>query len=93
MGGGLQISDSLQAISAGLLRGVKDVKVPTVIVAIAYWVIGIPVGYYLAFHGGMKASGIWIGFILGLTVSAILLTMRFMFFTKHYKENNKYARV
>lgn len=88
-----QISDSLQAISAGLLRGVKDVKVPTVIVAVAYWVIGIPVGYYLAFHGGMKASGIWIGFILGLTVSAILLTMRFMFFTKHYKENNKYARV
>lgn len=87
-----QISDSLQAISAGLLRGVKDVRVPTAIVAIAYWVIGIPVGYYLAFHGGMKASGIWIGFILGLTVSAILLSLRFLFFSKHYKENNKYVQ-
>src|SRR5690606_22229679 len=43
-----QISDSIQAIASGLLRGIKDVKIPTLIIAIAYWVIGLPAGYFLA---------------------------------------------
>jgi len=72
-----QISDSTQAICAGLLRGVKDVKVPTFFIAIAYWVVGLPLGYYLTFNMGMGASGIWTGFIAGLTLSAIFLTFRF----------------
>lgn len=73
-----QISDATQAIGVGLLRGIRDVKLPTVFVAIAYWVIGIPVGYFLAFPFGMGASGIWIGFVSGLTVSSILLNYRFL---------------
>lgn len=73
-----QISDSTQAISAGLLRGIKDVKIPTFYVGIAYWIIGIPVGYMLAFHTPLSASGIWIGFIVGLSCSSILLSLRFM---------------
>jgi MATE family multidrug resistance protein len=77
-----QISDSVQAISAGLLRGIKDVKMPTVFIFIAYWVIGIPLGYYLAFYKGFGASGIWIGFILGLTTSAIFLSLRFLHLSK-----------
>ncbi len=73
-----QISDATQAIGAGLLRGIKDVKIPTLLIAIAYWVIGIPLGYLLAFKGGMGASGIWVGFIAGLSCSSIFLCVRFM---------------
>lgn len=72
-----QISDSTQSISAGLLRGIKDVKIPTWFILIAYWVIGIPAGYLLAFHYKMGAAGIWIGFITGLTFSAMFLSLRF----------------
>jgi MATE family multidrug resistance protein len=72
-----QISDSTQAVSAGLLRGIKDVRIPTWLIAIAYWVIGIPVGYILAFTFRMGAAGIWTGFIAGLTFSALLLSLRF----------------
>ena len=73
-----QISDATQAIGAGLLRGIKDVKVPTILIAIAYWVIGIPLGYLLAFKGGMGASGIWVGFIAGLSCSSVFLCVRFL---------------
>src|SRR5690242_3307862 len=73
-----QISDSTQAVSAGLLRGIKDVKVPTIFIAIAYWVVGIPVGCLLAFYFNMGAAGIWTGFIAGLTFSAGFLTFRFL---------------
>ncbi len=73
-----QISDSTQAIGAGLLRGIKDVKVPTFLIAIAYWVVGLPSGYVLAFYFNMGAAGMWLGFISGLTVASILLMMRFL---------------
>lgn len=73
-----QISDSLQAISAGLLRGIKDVKIPTVLIGIAYWAIGIPAGCVLAFYFKMNAVGIWLGFIIGLTFSAVFLCARFL---------------
>jgi MATE family multidrug resistance protein len=77
-----QISDSTQSISAGLLRGIKDVKVPTFFIAIAYWAIGIPVGCLLAFYFNMGAAGIWTGFITGLTLSAIFLSLRFRKMTR-----------
>ncbi len=73
-----QISDSTQAIGAGLLRGIKDVKIPTLFVSIAYWAIGLPVGYILAFHFGMRSPGIWLGFIAGLTMASFLLVIRFI---------------
>ena len=72
-----QISDATQAIGVGLCRGVKDVIWPTVYVAIAYWVIGIPIGYLLAFTFHMGAAGIWIGLVIGLSASSILLNYRF----------------
>lgn len=72
-----QISDSTQAVTAGLLRGIKDVKIPTVFILIAYWAIGIPVGCLLAFYFKMGAAGIWTGFIAGLTFSALFLSFRF----------------
>ena len=73
-----QISDSTQGIGAGLLRGIKDVKIPTLLVSIAYWVIGLPVGLVLAFHFGLHARGIWLGFIAGLTMASVLLLIRFI---------------
>lgn len=73
-----QISDATQSIGVGLLRGMKDVKTPTVFVAIAYWLIGIPVGYYLSFNLHMGASGIWLGFVTGLSASSVLLNTRFL---------------
>lgn len=72
-----QISDSTQAISAGLLRGIKDMKTPTVFIGIAYWVVAIPVGCLLTFYFKMGAAGIWTGLILGLTCSALFLSLRF----------------
>ncbi|WP_306350334.1 MATE family efflux transporter [Flavobacterium sp. '19STA2R22 D10 B1'] len=72
-----QISDSTQATAAGLLRGIKDVKIPTYLIAIAFWVIGLPVGYVLAFNFKMGPAGIWIGFIVGLTSMSVFLTSRF----------------
>lgn len=81
-----QVSDSTQTTAAGLLRGIKDVNVPTVFIAIAYWVLGIPIGYILAFHYGMKANGTWLGFIIGLTFSAQFLSLRFL---KKVKKHNQ----
>jgi MATE family multidrug resistance protein len=72
-----QISDSTQAISAGLLRGIKDVNKPTLYIAVSYWIIGLPAGYLLSFYFKLGAMGMWIGFIIGLSTSSILLTLRF----------------
>ncbi len=73
-----QISDSTQAIGAGLLRGIKDVKLPTLFVGVAYWVVGIPLGYYFAFHLKWGASGMWLGFIAGLSFASLFLIGRFL---------------
>ncbi|RYD58804.1 MAG: MATE family efflux transporter [Sphingobacteriales bacterium] len=79
-----QISDSTQAIGAGLLRGIKDVKTPTVLIAIAYWVVGLPAGYILAFKFGLGASGMWLGFIIGLTLASGFLITRFLTMYKRH---------
>ncbi len=73
-----QVSDATQSIGVGLLRGIKDVKIPTLFVAIAYWGIGIPIGYFLSFRLHMGAAGIWLGFVTGLTASSLLLNVRFL---------------
>jgi multidrug resistance protein, MATE family len=83
-----QISDSTQAISAGLLRGIKDVKTPTVLIGVAYWVVGIPLGYLLAFYFKLGASGMWIGLITGLTLASGFLISRFLKMTKRARERN-----
>jgi multidrug resistance protein, MATE family len=73
-----QISDATQATGAGLLRGIKDVKLPTLLITIAYWVIGLPVGWFFAFHYHMGAAGMWLGLILGLTLASVFLGSRFL---------------
>jgi MATE family multidrug resistance protein len=73
-----QVSDGIQAVGIGILRGMADVKIPTVITFIAYWLIGLPGGYVLGFIFNLGVQGIWWGFVLALTASAAMLTTRFM---------------
>jgi len=77
-----QISDGIQVVVLGALRGLQDVKIPTVLIFIAYWVIGFPLSYYLGLQTEFKSSGIWLGLLAGLTVSSILLYIRFNYITK-----------
>ena len=77
-----QISDGIQVVVLGALRGLQDVKIPTVITFISYWLIGFPVSYYLGLYTDLKSSGIWIGLLTGLTASAIMLYLRFNYLTK-----------
>jgi MATE family multidrug resistance protein len=72
-----QISDATQAVGAGLSRGIKDVKVPTLYILVAYWVVGIPLGCLMAFKFKFAAAGMWMGFVGGLTFSSAFLNMRF----------------
>jgi MATE family multidrug resistance protein len=72
-----QLSDGIQAVGIGILRGLTDVKIPTAITFIAYWIVGLPIGYLLGFNFELGVQGVWIGLLLGLTTSAILLTLRF----------------
>ncbi len=76
-----QISDGVQVVVLGALRGLQDVKIPTIITFIAYWVIGFPISYYLGLHTSFGATGIWIGLLAGLTVAAVLLYIRFNYLT------------
>ena len=72
-----QISDGLQAVAAGALRGMQDVKFPAVIAFISYWLVMIPSSYILAFPMHLGLQGIWIGFIIGLSLAAVLQLIRF----------------
>ena len=75
--GFFQLSDGVQVVSLGALRGIGDVNIPTYITLFAYWVVAVPIGYLLCFFFEWGAQGMWIGLLLGLTFSAILLTLRF----------------
>ena len=77
-----QISDGLQVVILGALRGLQDVKIPTLITFIAYWLIGFPISFYLGLYTELKSMGIWIGLLSGLTASAIMLYIRFNYLTK-----------
>lgn len=72
-----QLSDGIQVVGLGALRGMADVKMPTLITLVAYWILALPLGYILGFSLHMGALGIWIGLLAGLTVAAVLLYIRF----------------
>jgi MATE family multidrug resistance protein len=82
-----QLSDGVQAAGLGVLRGLEDVKVPTIVTLLAYWVLGLPLGYFLAFHMEMGAQGIWYGLLIGLTITAGLLFYRFHSLSKRRMES------
>ena len=73
-----QISDGVQVVALGALRGMKDVKIPTLITFIAYWLVSLPLGYFLSFYLDYGPNGIWFALFLGLTISAVWVMIRFV---------------
>ena len=72
-----QISDSIQVVVLGALRGLQDVKIPTILTFISYWVVGFPVSYFLGTEEMFGSFGIWLGLLAGLTTASVLLFIRF----------------
>jgi MATE family multidrug resistance protein len=77
-----QLSDGLQVVILGALRGLQDVKIPTLICFVAYWIIGFPVSIYYGKAENLGSMGIWLGLLAGLTASAIMLYFRFNYLSK-----------
>jgi len=72
-----QLSDGLQVVILGALRGLQDVKIPSLICFIAYWIIGFPISWILGREENLGSMGIWFGLLAGLTASALMLYFRF----------------
>lgn len=88
-----QLSDGLQVVILGALRGLQDVKFPTLICFIAYWMIGFPVSYFLGKEEVMGSMGIWFGLLAGLTASALMLYIRFNYLSKKLLQKAAVAEV
>lgn len=73
-----QVFDGIQVAAMGALRGLSDVKWPTIMAAVAYWLFGLPFSYIFAFWFGWGVDGVWYGFIIGLGIAAAGLTYRFV---------------
>ncbi len=78
-----QLFDGTQSVGLGILRGMSDVNKPTFIVFVAYWIIGLPISYYLGIHLGYGVEGIWYGLTIGLMTSSLLLFLRYRARTGH----------
>ena len=76
-----QISDSAQIVFLGALRGLQDVKIPTMLTFTAYWIIGFPTSYFLGKETVCGSIGIWIGLLVGLASASIFLYLRFIYLT------------
>lgn len=72
-----QVFDGVQAVNLGILRGIRDVKIPLWVAIFAYWVIAIPLGYFIGIYLKYGIFGIWIGLTSGLVITASVLTLRF----------------
>lgn len=76
--GVFQVFDGTQVTASGALRGLKDTRVPMLLTLVAYWMVGVPVGVWLAFGAGAGPSGLWYGLVAGLATAALLLVGRFV---------------
>ena len=74
-----QLPDGLQATTLGALRGAQDVNIPTIIAFVAYWVIAVPMCYFLGITQEMGPLGVWIGLTIGLVLASIALYWRFQY--------------
>jgi multidrug resistance protein, MATE family len=80
-----QLFDGTQVVGLGVLRGMGDVNIPTFVTFIAYWIIGLPVGYLLGIKFNMGVSGVWYGLVLGLLTASILLFIRFQIISRKHQ--------
>lgn len=85
----LQIFDGIQIVAQGALRGIQDVKIPSIISFLSYIIIGLPVMVYLALFTDLDVVGVWIGFLIGLISASIFLSMRFFYMCNLYIKNEK----
>ena len=76
-----QIPDGIQAVGLGILRGIRDIRKPTIVTFISYWIISIPLSYLLGIKYGYGIYGIWVGLSIGLTLAAIFHVTRFNYLT------------
>jgi len=72
-----QLSDGTQVVCVAALRGLQDVKVPSLFIFVSYWIIGLPLGYWLSFKSGYGPQGVWLGLLIGLTLTALAMFIRF----------------
>ena len=72
-----QIFDGIQIVAQGALRGIQDVKIPSMICFLSYIIFGVPIMIYLGLYTDLKATGVWIGFLIGLMIASVLLSIRF----------------
>ena len=77
LAGLFQLFDGVQAVGLGILRGIQDTFVPTVVTFIVYWVIALPLGYFLGFVLDWGVNGVWIALVASLVLASILHTIRF----------------
>ena len=68
-----QLSDGVQAVGLGVLRGIRDTKIPTLVTFISYWIVAIPLTYLLGIVYGHGLIGVWVGLSIGLTIAAVLM--------------------
>ena len=72
-----QFADAAQVMALGLLRGVHDTKVPMIIATISYWIIGMPMSYFLGISWGYGGEGVWMGLVIGLAIAGVFMSWRF----------------
>lgn len=78
-----QIFDGTQAVGCGILRGAADVRIAAIINFVGYWILGLPIGWLLAFRVGLEARGLWLGLTLGLAVVAVAVSARIVVRFRH----------
>lgn len=76
LAGWFQVFDGLQAVTSGVLRGTGDTRIPAILHLVAFWGVGIPLGYYLGFHTTWRERGPWVGLVAGLAAAALLQSAR-----------------
>ena len=72
-----QVSDAMQSVGISLLRGMEDTRMPSIISFVAYWMLGMPLAYWLTFQLGWGVKGVWVGFLIALSTQAVWFTWRF----------------
>jgi MATE family multidrug resistance protein len=76
--------DGLQVTVIGILRGLEDVKAPTIITLVSYWLIALPLAYFLAFKLSLETVGIWIALLVSLVIVAVSLFLRFRYLLRKH---------
>ena len=70
-----QLSDGLQTVATGALRGAGDTRTPMICHLLAYWLLGLPLGYFLCFSRGWEAAGLWVGLSVALILIGVVLSL------------------